>query len=218
MKTIFLIAILSLPVVAASAGEGAPSNPRHWSPQIWVATMKSMPAGDIRNGEKLYQHGYCTSCHGDAGAPLTDGAPALAGQDRYFLYKALLDYQSGALRIDDKSTVMIAAASPMTEQNMADLAVYLESLPRPASGRNPEDVPGHELAKMCRGCHGASGLGGKNHAGPALTGLNAFYLKRQLKAFQDGSRHSEINGLMFNIMGTWSEQQIDDLVAYYSAL
>jgi len=219
MKRIIATILLCAPLGLLHAAEpAADDKDPPWTSETWVATMKAMPKGDIGKGKALYTEGYCVSCHGDAGVPLTEGAPTIAGQDPFFTYKALLDYQRAVLHIDDKSLVMIAAATPMTEQDMADLGAYLGSLPRPQKIDDPTKLPGHDIARMCRGCHGQTGLGGKNHAGPALAGLNPFYLKRQLEAFQTGRRHNEINYMMFNIMGTWSQKQIDDLVAYYSAL
>lgn len=218
MKRIFALVIVCLPVgyVLAEPLNEAVKQP--WTSERWAETMKTMPTGDPLRGKKLYKKAYCTSCHGEAGVPLTDGAPAIAGQVPVFIYKALRDYKSGLLHIDKKSYAMAGATAVLTKQDMVDLSAYLGSLKRPQKVSDPSTLPSQNLAMMCQGCHGVSGLGGKNYAGPALAGLNRFYLKRQLIAFQTGQRHNEINNMMFNIMGTWSQKQIDDLAEYYSSL
>jgi cytochrome c553 len=70
---------------------------------------------------------------------------------------------------------------------------------------------------MCTGCHPANGGSGPGHTGPALGGLSAIYLKRQLHAFKDHHRQNEVGGMMGSMMQSLNDEQIDELATYYSA-
>jgi cytochrome c553 len=72
---------------------------------------------------------------------------------------------------------------------------------------------GHEkAAAVCSQCHGI-----KNPSAdapfPSLAGWDAAYLKTALKQFRDKSRTSEI---MNAIAASLSDNDIDDIVSYYS--
>ncbi|MGV6859400.1 MAG: c-type cytochrome [bacterium] len=199
---------------SANLAPHAPKNPNAWTPQSWLKALKAMPKGNLSRGKTLSREAYCITCHGDKGIPQTDAAPALAGQVPAFVYKALLDYKSGLIHIDGKSLGMQAAARALSNQDMADLAAYYSAQkmpPRKRSGKKPS-VP--LIAGMCAGCHGTKGEGGANNSGPAVAILNSYYLNRQLKAFQQGRRQSEVNHMMQSMMSSLSDKQIEEIVAY----
>jgi cytochrome c553 len=79
--------------------------------------------GDIKAGEKLSI--FCVDCHGDKG--LGDGdIPAIAGLPEAHILKQLSDFKSGA-RIDEYE-IMVETAADLSEQDIADLAVYYSTL------------------------------------------------------------------------------------------
>lgn len=203
---------------AKNASENKSVEAPAWTPQTWLKALKAMPVGDPAKGEMLQKEAYCSTCHGLKGIPQTNATPALAGQIPAFTYKALLDYKSGLLHIDNKSLAMKAAATALTKQDMADLAVYYSQQQMPAKAK-PAKKPNIPLiAGMCAGCHGSNGEGGANNSGPALEHLNAYYLNRQLKAFQKGERKSEVNHMMGSMMSSLSDKQVAEIVAYLSAM
>jgi len=68
----------------------------------------------------------CTTCHGDKGQGL--GAfPRLAGQHADYLVKQLLVFQ----RTDERpeGSIMKTVAHELTQQNIDDMASYLQALP-----------------------------------------------------------------------------------------
>jgi len=82
---------------------------------------------------------------------------------------------------------------------------------------------GKKLYAVCQTCHGANGQGRKNLGGPRLAGQHAWYLKRQIKNFQDGIRgtHPEDTyGAQMRPMANTvpNEQDIEDVVAYIMTL
>mgnify|MGYP000147263029 FL=1 len=73
---------------------------------------------------------------------------------------------------------------------------------------------GKEKAMVCAGCHGTNGISA-NPMWPNLAGQNAGYLSAQIKNFRDGKR---VNAMMNNMVKTLSDEDADNLAAYYSGL
>lgn len=73
---------------------------------------------------------------------------------------------------------------------------------------------GKARAQVCAGCHGADGIS-TQPIFPNLKGQKEQYLKIALKAYKDGSRK---NSTMNGMAGTLSEEDIDNLAAYFSGL
>jgi len=80
--------------------------------------------GDAGAGEGLYA--ACASCHGAGG----EGAgifPGIAGQSTDYLADRLTTYRAGE-EVGPNSALMIPHASGLSDQDIADLAAYIESL------------------------------------------------------------------------------------------
>lgn len=73
---------------------------------------------------------------------------------------------------------------------------------------------GKAKAATCAGCHGANGIGIMDTY-PNLAGQKAGYLKKQLKAFKDGTRKDPVMGSMAKPL---SNADIDNLAAYYASM
>jgi len=73
---------------------------------------------------------------------------------------------------------------------------------------------GQAKSAACAGCHGANGIS-PNDMWPNLAGQKALYLSKQIKAFRDGQRNDP---MMSNMVKTLTDQDADDLAAYYSGL
>jgi len=73
---------------------------------------------------------------------------------------------------------------------------------------------GQSKAMQCVACHGTGGVA-PNPTFPHLAGQNAAYLEIQLRHFRSGQRY---HPLMSPVAQALSDQDIDDLAAYYSEL
>lgn len=73
---------------------------------------------------------------------------------------------------------------------------------------------GKSKASTCAGCHGVDG-NSLNPQWPSLAGQNNYYLAQQLKAYRDGSR---THAVMQSMAQGLSDQDIEDLAAYYASL
>jgi cytochrome c553 len=73
---------------------------------------------------------------------------------------------------------------------------------------------GKAKAATCAGCHGPAGVSA-NPLWPNLAGQHAAYLAKQIKAFREGTRSDPMMSPMAKPL---SDQDIEDLAAYYSSL
>jgi cytochrome c553 len=83
---------------------------------------------------------------------------------------------------------------------------------QPASAIERGDAArGSELANTCAGCHGPEG-NSTNPQFPRLAGQYADYIVQALLAYKRGQRE---NAIMQGIVAELSEQDMEDLGAYY---
>ena len=73
---------------------------------------------------------------------------------------------------------------------------------------------GRAKALMCQACHGLDGLS-KTPDAPNISGQVEPYLVAQLQAFRSGARK---NDAMSVVAPSLSDDDIDDLAAYFSAI
>lgn len=71
---------------------------------------------------------------------------------------------------------------------------------------------GEELAATCAACHGTDG-NSMDANNPKIAGQNQRYFVEQLMAYQSGTR---VNAIMNGIAADLSEQDMQDLAAYYN--
>lgn len=90
---------------------------------------------------------------------------------------------------------------------LSPLAVPLSAFAQNASN-------GKAKAGMCATCHGPTGLSQLPNA-PHLAGQPAIYLVEQLKNYRSGKRPNEV---MAVIAKPLSDQDIDDLAAWYASI
>ena len=167
----------------------------------WTFFIISQPLWGAGNPEKvkaLYE--VCVACHGPDGAGnKTLNAPAIAGQEIWYLERQLKNYKAG-IRGTNSKDIYGMQMRPMamtltTEQAIADVAAYASS---PKAKPLVQSIKGNANAgqaayMICQTCHGPKGEGNKALNAPNLSGLQDWYLARQLKNFKKGIRgaHAE---------------------------
>lgn len=170
----------------------------------------------VGRGATLAQQ--CAICHGPTGVSRAD-APNLAGQYATVTYKQLRDFKDH-VRV---SAVMSPFAEPLTEENIQDLSAYYASLQRielktsnPGAVAPAIVVSGAPLRGIapCGSCHGAI----ENKLGsPWLEGQSVVYLRNQLNAFVQGSRHNDLNQQMRNVAKAMTPEEIEAAAQYYAS-
>ncbi len=168
----------------------------------------------------------CAACHGAAGISANPLWPNIAGQSASYLVAQLEAFKEGARN----NPLMTSQAMMLSEQDMADLAVYFEGMPGPAQAvadpkllRKGEALyRGGEVEKQvaaCIACHGPTGAGNPAARYPALKGQHAAYTAKQLRDYASGERVSDgKTRVMREIAGKLSEDEIAALASYVQGL
>lgn len=86
------------------------------------------------------------------------------------------------------------------------------ALPAVAAG---DIEAGKTKSVTCQACHGADGAAKVDPQYPRLAGQYRDYLARALHEYKVGSRE---NAIMAGFVATLSDQDIDDLAAYFASL
>lgn len=76
---------------------------------------------------------------------------------------------------------------------------------------------GKAKAALCAACHGADGIA-TMPAYPNLAGQNEPYLVSSLKAYRDKQRNGGMAGIMQMQAASLSDEDIDNIAAYYASL
>lgn len=72
---------------------------------------------------------------------------------------------------------------------------------------------GQEKSQVCQACHGQDGTGVGDPQYPIIAGQYADYLAYAMRSYKTGER---ANVVMQGFMQTLSDEDIDDLAAYYA--
>ncbi len=79
--------------------------------------------GDVEKGKE--KSAICASCHGKDGVGIADIYPNLAGQKAAYTELQLKAFRDG----QRKNMMMAPMAKPLSDEDIANLAAYYESLP-----------------------------------------------------------------------------------------
>jgi cytochrome c553 len=168
----------------------------------------------------------CAACHGAAGISANPLWPNVAGQNAPYLLAQLKAFKGGSR----ENPLMTSQAMMLSDQDMADLAVYFESLPGPAQAVADPDLiskgealyRGGNVANQvaaCIACHGPTGAGNPAAKYPALKGQHAAYTAKQLRDYASGERTSDgTTRIMREIAAKLSEDEIVALASYVQGL
>src|ERR687895_2605218 len=171
----------------------------------------------------------CAACHAADGNSIAPANPKIAGQISEYLYKQLVDYKPQAGKKPAReSPIMMGMVANLSDADMKGLAAFYAGQtlkPAAASDKNLA-VLGQKLWRggnsasgvpACAGCHGPAGAGMPAQY-PRLAGQYAEYLASQLKAFKEGGRANDPNGMMRGVTARMSEREIRAVAEYAAGL
>jgi cytochrome c553 len=151
----------------------------------------------------------CASCHGADGNSKTPGTPNLAGQQPRYFVTATQEYLQG-LRASAPMDPMLRKLSRLDLESVA--LYYASQTPAPRSAPAVGDAAaGEPRTAVCGGCHGSHGVS-TDSATPSLASEDPAYLKQSILAYRTTRKHD----LMQRLVGSLSEQDIDNIVAFYA--
>jgi cytochrome c553 len=188
------------------------------------AQASSLVEGSVEDGKAKAL--TCTACHGPEGNSVNPLWPNIAGQNAPYVQAQLKAFKEGARQ----DPLMTSQAMLLSDEDMADLAVYFESLPMAAQAvKNPGSVAlGESLYRggnldsgvaACIACHGPSGDGNPAAKYPALRGQHADYTAKQLRDYASGARTSDgKTRVMRDIATRLSDDEIAAISSYVQGL
>ena len=196
---------------------------------VACATASSVHAqevkGDAKAGEKKIA--TCIGCHGiqgyQASFPEIYKVPKISGQGAKYIVSALSAYKKG----DRKHPTMRGVADNLSDQDMADLAVYYESHGKVDGAMvTVKAVDGSakalELVKKgaCVSCHGDNFSKPIDPSYPKIAGQYGDYLFVALKSYKtdNNAKVGRSNGVMGGIAKQFSNAELKELANYISAL
>lgn len=179
-------------------------------------------AGDAAAGKT--KSVVCAACHGADGNSANPIWPKLAGQYPGYLAKQLAEFKSG----DRKDPTMAPMATPLSDQDMADLSAYFAGQARAIGSANAEKaVLGQKIYQggnaekgvaACMACHGPSGAGNSAANFPSIGGQHASYVAKALKDFRSDTRANDVNRMMRDVAAKMSDAEIDAVAEYVGGL
>jgi cytochrome c553 len=168
----------------------------------------------------------CNACHGADGNSGSPMWPNLAGQNAPYILAQLTAFKDGSR----KDPLMSGQAMMLTEEDMANLAVYFESLPAAAQSVANEKLLERgealyrggnkdEEASACLACHGPTGRGNPAAKYPALKGQHAAYTSKQLNDYANATRTTDgKTRIMQDIAANLNDKDIAALSSYIQGL
>jgi cytochrome c553 len=176
----------------------------------------------VASGASADAVGACARCHGiDQRRPASQLTPLLHGQSAEFLAGTLRAYAQGTRR----SGIMEPIAAELKPDSIAKLAAYYSRLDIPPPVNPPAIAErGRSLATQgdpnaripaCVTCHSAGAL----PTFPRLAGQNAAYMANRLRLWKAGVvSPTDLEAIMAPIARRLSEQQIEEVSAYFAAI
>jgi cytochrome c553 len=203
------VAALTAYALAGVALAQTPAPAEAPAPAAQAAPAPAALPGDLHRGK---QASYtCLGCHGIDGyrnAYPDYSVPKLEGQNAEYLASALHDYRTG----DRSHITMHSQASELSDQDIADIAVFFAGKPLTSTGKAQGTVP--KAATLCTSCHGQDGVA-VTPMYPSLAGQHEDYLVRAIEEYQHGGRK---NPVMKALAAPLKPTEIAEIAAYFSAL
>jgi sulfide dehydrogenase cytochrome subunit len=158
----------------------------------------------------------CAGCHGTYGHSAGEIMPSLAGMDKRYLSKAMLDFRSGAR----PSTIMGRIARGYSDQEIAAIASFFS---QQEWQQAPEEVNRKLVAEgraiheeQCESCHADGGRAGRDEV-PRLAGQWQAYLYMQLRDMHDIGFEGVQPLKMRQRVQKLSQEELEALSHYYAS-
>lgn len=171
----------------------------------------------------------CAACHAADGNSIAPANPKIAGQIPEYLHKQLVDFKAqGGKKPARESPIMMGMVANLSDADMKGLAAFYSGQqlkPAAAADKNLA-IAGQRLWRggnaasgvpACAGCHGPAGAGIPAQY-PRIAGQYADYIAAQLKAFKEGARANDPNGMMRGVAARLTDHEIRAVAEYAAGL
>jgi len=195
---------------------------------LLLGSTQPVFAASLVAGKAFYA--VCAGCHGfEAEGKRDVGAPKLTGLETEYLARQLR-YFEGGIRggnaADSHGQRMAPFALALTDERaIEDVVGYIQTLAhvRPEPSTSGDTERGRQSYLLCTACHGPNGEGIEQLSSPRLSGLEDWYIVRQLELYRSGLRGSHAEDRYGQQMrpivdSIQDEQEFADIAAYISEL
>ena len=171
----------------------------------------------------------CAACHAGDGNSTAPANPKIAGQIPEYLHKQLADFKAqGGKKPARESAIMMGMVANLSDGDMKGLAAFYAGQklkPAAAADKNLAAL-GQKLWRggnaasgipACAGCHGPTGAGMPAQY-PRVAGQYAEYIAAQLKAFREGGRANDPNGMMRGVTARMTDREMRAVAEYAAGL
>jgi cytochrome c553 len=185
-------------------------------------------AQDVAKAQSIASQ-VCAACHAADGNSIAPANPKIAGQIPEYLHKQLVDFKAqGGKKPARESPIMMGMVANLSDADMKGLAAFYgrqQLKPAAAADKNLA-VAGQRLWRggnaasgvpACAGCHGPAGAGIPAQY-PRIAGQYADYIAAQLKAFKEGARANDPNGMMRGVAARLTDREIRAVAEYAAGL
>ena len=171
----------------------------------------------------------CAACHAADGNSIGPANPKIAGQVPEYLHKQLVDFKAqGGKKPARDNAVMTGMVANLSDADMKNLAAYYSGQKLKPAAAADKDLAalGQKVWRggntqtgvpACAGCHGPTGAGIPAQY-PRVAGQYSEYLATQLRAFKEGGRANDPNGMMRGVAARLSEREIRAVAEYAAGL
>ena len=191
-----------------------------------AGTASVAQAQDAAAGQK--KAAMCIGCHGiqgyQASFPEVHKVPRIAGQNAKYIAASLAAYKKG----ERKHPTMMAIATTLSDQDMADLSAFYEKLGQRSVktvADTPAVTPAADVAALlakgaCVSCHGADFSKPIDGAYPKIAGQYPDYLFTALKSYKvEGNPNvGRGNAIMSAQVKQFSNKELKALANYIGSL
>ncbi len=183
---------------------------------------------DLAKGKQVAGQ-ICVACHAADGNSVAPANPKLAGQIPEYLQKQLSNFKSqGGKKPERDNAIMAGMAATLSDTDVKNVAAYFSTQTLKPSFAQDKNLAaaGQKLYRggdpdagvpACAGCHGPEGAGNPAQY-PRIAGQFPEYLEAQLKAFRDGTRANDVNGMMRGVAARLTDAEIKAVAQYVAGL
>ncbi len=188
-------------------------------------TATTVSAAENEEGRRYGN--FCSSCHGTAGAAVSDAVPTIGGQHKEYLKNALIAMKPVVVdgtenegpRYSTLMKVFLKGYSEAEIEAMADWYASREWVPTSypldqdliAKGKVSENL------ETCISCHGENGNNQESLTTPRIGGQTPTYLYHALLEYKNNKRNTE-NAAEMDIVKDISDEELRALAEYFSSL
>jgi cytochrome c553 len=185
-------------------------------------------AQDVAKAQSIANQ-VCAACHAADGNSIAPANPKIAGQIPEYLHKQLVDFKAqGGKKPARESPIMMGMVANLSDADMKGLAAFYSGQQlKPAAAADKNLAAAGQ--RLWRGGNAASGVpacaGGPGPAGagipaqyPRIAGQYADYIAAQLKAFKEGARANDPNGMMRGVAARLTDREIRAVAEYAAGL